>query len=174
MGDYESLLQLYREDVLIRKIEEVHQKWKNVNSHKKIVRRERDIYNLDLNDKFNKFPNIVWECLLEVNFTSKDCFKLFQVIYKLQQRKGRNFITCKKMYLLKQIKINRMTLHRSISELEEKKMLLVETHATEFKFVLNMAPLLWNVSESEKEKIEQEVIREIERVDKKWIREEAI
>jgi hypothetical protein len=169
MRDYESLLQLYREDPLFIKIEEVYNKWKHHARHKKIVKSKRDIYLFKLNDKFIMFSNILLECLFQVDFKAKDCFKFFMVIYKNLQRNGSPFMTCKKMYLVKQVKINRMTLHRSISELEEKNMLLVERIDNDFKFTLNLAPLSWNLSEGEKQNVDREIEKEIDRLHRKWI-----
>lgn len=171
MGEFESLLLQYRNDPLIKKVEEVYNKWRNHNGHKKIVKRKKDIYLLDLNDKFIKFPNILFECLTEINFSNKECFKLFFTVYKNIQRYGTPYMTCKKSYLLKQVKTNRMSLHRSIKELEDKKILLVERNDFQFKFFLNMAPLTWNISERERTCIEKEVEREIKRLDEKWIEE---
>jgi hypothetical protein len=88
MRDYESLLQLYREDPLFIKIEEVYNKWKHHARHKKIVKSKRDIYLFKLNDKFIMFSNILLECLFQVDFKAKDCFKFFMVIYKNLQRNG--------------------------------------------------------------------------------------
>jgi hypothetical protein len=62
-----------------------------------------------------------------------------------------------------------MTLHRSISELEEKNMLLVERVDNDFKFTLNLAPLTWNLSEGEKQNVDREIEKEIDRLHRKWI-----
>jgi hypothetical protein len=48
-------------------------------------------------------------------------------------------------------------------------MLKITKKHSYFIFTLNLAPLTWNVSESEKHKIEKEVNNEIKRMEKKWI-----
>jgi len=172
MGDYEDLLLQYRNDPLMKIIKEVYNKWRNHATHKKIVKREKDIYILNLDDKFIKFPNILIECLASMNFSHAECFKLYLVIYRYMQRYGTPYLACKKAYIERQSKINRMTLWRCIRELEDKKMLLVErTLNYEFKFYLNVAPLTWISSEKEREDIEEEVEREVERIHEKWIEE---
>ena len=171
MSKFENLLIDYKDDPLISKIEEAYHKWRNHNNHKKIVRRQKNIYWLDIDDKFIKFPNLICECLTEINFKAKDCFKVYFIIYKNLQRSGKPYITCHKSYLLKQIKINRLYLNVCLKELEEKNMLLVDKLTRKFQFTLNVAPLLWILSERERENIEKEVEREVERINDKWIEE---
>ena len=171
MSKFEDLLQLYRTDILISKIEQIYDKWKNHNRHKKIVKKKKNIYWLDIDDKFIKFPNIICECLTEINFKAKDCFKVYFIIYKNLQRNGKPYLECKKSYLLRQTKIKRLYLDVCLKELEEKKLLLVEKIESQFRFVLNVAPLTWNLSERERSEIEKEVEREVERLDEKWIEE---
>lgn len=172
MGEFESLLLLYRDDPLMQKVKEVYDKWRNHNNHKKIVKRERDIYLLNLDDKFIKFPNILFECLLSMNFSTSECFKLYQVIYRHIQRYNQPYLSCKKAYLERLSKLNHMTFYRAINELKDKKMLLEErTVDYEFKFTLNVAPLTWILSVSEREDIRDEVEREINRLHEKWIEE---
>lgn len=174
MGEFESLLLLYRDDPLMQKVKEIHDKWRNHNNHKKIVKQERDIYLLNLDDKFIKFPNILFECLMIMNFSTSECFKLYQVIYKRIQRSRTPYFSCKKAYLERQSRINHMTLWRSIKELQDKNILLVEkTNDYGFKFILNVAPLTWVLSEHEREGIKEEVEREVNRLHEKWIDENS-
>jgi len=173
MGTFEELLQVYREDILISKIDQIYEKYKNNINHKKIVKRKKNIYWYDHDDKFLKFPNIIYECLLEVDFKAKDCFKVYLTILKNLQRKQKPYMACKKSFLLKQVKIKRLYLDVCLKELKDKKMLLEEkTDNFDFQFFLNIAPLTWNVIE--RENIEREVEREMERLEEKWINENAL
>lgn len=166
-----DLLQIYREDPYFKKVEEIFEKWKNHISHKKIVKTRRDIYALNLSDKFIMFPNILAECLFKIDFKRKDCFKLVFLIYKNIQRKNKSYLICKKMYLINQMNLNRMTIDRATDELKEKNILLVEKNIYGFKYILNLAPLSWNLLGEDKEHVEKEVEREIYRLQQKWIDE---
>lgn len=176
MSDFDDLmLNVYRHDPLIQKLEQVYTKFKNNRqglNGQHIVKKQKQIYRLDISEKFEKDYHPFFECLLQVKFNHKDSFKLYLVILKILQRKNKNFIKCKKTFLEKISRLDRQGFIRCIKELEIKNMLLVKKEENDFIFTPVMTPLAWRLSENELERIREEVNREINRLDKKWIQEQ--
>ena len=173
--DTNLLNNVYRLDPFFQKLKEVYEKWKNYNRKEKhIVKSQRDIILLKLMIDFTKIPNILLTQLTEVNFSCKECFKTFIIMYRFTLVRNNMKFKCKKEYLRKMIKIHRNVLERCIRELEEKNMVLVEKENGYFYFTLNLCFENWNVQDHEKEKIKENIENEIEKYQEKYIHEEQI
>ena len=168
--------EIYFNDPYFIKIREVFNKWKNENREEmKIASNSKKLSLLSLKDKWEKISDILFESLLQVNFKSKDCFKVYLGIHRLTLKKSALEFKCTKSYLEKSLGVERILLYRILDELVEKNMLIVEKLPKwKFIFTLNKAPLSWNVSEREKEEISKIINREIDRIHKKYILEEDI
>jgi hypothetical protein len=177
MNDFDILLRdVYRHDPLMQKIKEIYNKFKNIRQGldgKHIVKNEKQIYSLDIGEKFEKNYNPFFECLLEVKFRHKDSFKLYSIIIRKIKSINSPYIKCRKSYLEKISRLDHQGFLRCLSELKEKNMLLESRDKNLFIFTPVLSPLTWKVSESELEKIEKEIKREIDRLDKKWIQEKT-
>ena len=173
--DYSYLVRnVYKDDPWHLKLHQIYDKFQGTNGlngrKKFIADRKADIYYFDLNDKFQKLYGPYVECLAKIKFSHKDCFKFMIVIQKKCLHKGKKYLTCRKKYITRQMNIDRPTFDRVISELEEKNMLKVKK-GDSFTFTPVEAPLAWNLSEEEREEIEKEAVRDIKRLDDKWILE---
>lgn len=175
--DFSMLLaDVYRHDPLMQKHKEIWNKFKHERhglDGKHLVKHENQIYCLDIGERFDKDYHPFFECLMEVKFRHKDCFKLYTAILR-KINQNNPWIKCKKSYLEKISRIDHQGFIRCINELEEKNMLLERRKENQFIFTPVLSPLSWTLSETELERIRVEVNREIERLDKKWIKEEKI
>jgi hypothetical protein len=173
MNDATNLFQnIYPKDPYWIKIKKAYDLWKNNQAHEKIAISDRKLYILQLHDKFTKIPDIIFDSLLAVNFSSKECFKLYIAIYKIMVKKNIFYLKCPKSYLCAISKMERFLLYRVLKELQEKNMLLIsKEECSTFIFTLNLSPLSWNLKEENIEEIKTIVNREVDRVDKKWIKE---
>jgi hypothetical protein len=164
---------VYRNDEFFLKIKEIYEKYKNhtrlPNNINHIVDNKKDIIFLRLKVNFTKFPNILINQLTEINFKCKDCFKVFLLMYRQQLKENNLTFSCKKEFLRKIIKVNRVSFERALNELQEKNMILVEKENAYFYFTLNLSFQTWNLSEDEKERILKNLEREIELYEEKYI-----
>jgi hypothetical protein len=173
--DTNLLNNVYRLDPFFRKLKEVYEKWKNHNIREKhIAKSQRDLILLKLMADFTKYPNILLNQLTEINFSCKECFKVFIIMYKFTLGKNSMTVKCKKEYLRKMIKIHRNTLDVALRELQEKNMLLMEKEDGYFCFTLNLCFLNWDLPEHEMEKIRENNEKEIGKYQEKYIDEEEI
>lgn len=173
--DTNLLNDVYRNDEFFQKLKTAHDKWKNHNRPKKhIVESQKDIILLKLKVKFTKYPDILLNQLLEINFSCKECFKIFLIMYRFMLIRNNMRFKCKKEYLRKMIKIHRNVLDRGIKELNDKNMLLIEKENAYFYFTLNLCFENWNIPEYEKAIIKENNEREIEWYDDRYIQEEDI
>lgn len=165
---------VYRIDQLFTTFKEIYNKYKNrSNTENKIFNNPKDIFILRLSTDFTKYPNILINQLIEVEFNCKDCFKVFLLIYRNILYRNEMCLKCKKEYIRKLTKLNRMTLDRSLKELEEKNMLLIEKIGNYFHFTLNLCFLSWNLEDSKKEIIRENIELENNKYRKKYIDEEV-
>lgn len=166
---------VYRIDSFFIKLKEVYDKWKNHHrKDKHIVDNQKDIILLKLKKDFIKIPNILLNQLTEINFSCKECFKIFLMMYKFTLVRNTMRFKCKKEYLRKMIKIDRNSFERGIKELNEKNMLLVEKEHGYFYFTLNLCFSNWNLNEEEMMKIRENTQREIDNYQEKYIDEEEV
>ena len=162
---------VYRNDVFFQKLKEVWDKWKNHTDKSKhiVINGEKDILLLKLTKRFTKYPDILIDQLLEVKFGCKDSFKVFLRIYRLILSKDSMSFTCKKEYIRKNTKLNRVTLDKALNELKEKNILLIDKENGSFTLTPNLCFENWNVSDDEKLAIRTNTEREIEWYDEKYI-----
>jgi hypothetical protein len=173
--DTNLLNNVYRIDPYFKILKEVYDKWKNHHrKDKHIADSQRDITLLRLKKDFIKIPNILINQLTEINFSCKECFKLFIVMYKFTLTRNTMTFKCKKEYLRKMIKMHRNSFNVALKELKEKNMLLMEKENGYFYFTLNLCFLNWNLPEHEMEKIRENNENEIKRYQEKYIDEEEI
>ena len=162
MGKKTELLNnVYRKDIFLNKLKDIYNKTKNQRD-KKIVDIERDIFLLKIKMKFTKIPDILLNQLTEITFSCKECFKVFIHIYKITLKADEFGFKCKKEYLRKIVKLHRNVLDRAINELEEKNMVLIEKEDSLFTFIPNLSFLNWNISDSEKMNIRENIENELE------------
>lgn len=159
----DNLLQVYQNDEFFIKLKETYNKWKNhTDRTRHIANSERELYLLILLKRYTKISDIVFLNLCEVNFKSRESFKLWLVIYRRCMKKNKFSITFKKEYVKKMARIkNRMAFERALSELVSKKMINLRYEDAYFIFEPNLAFLEWDISESEKQGIRNNINREI-------------
>lgn len=156
----DKLLDLYREDELMQKIKEAHDKWKNHANKKNlhVAGNDRDICLMKLMKKYIRIQNITLDCLNAVNFSRKETYKLWLSIHRKCTDKNSFSITYKKEYIRRMARIkNRVTFDRALDELIEKKMLFVEKDDTYFVFTPILAFCKWEVDEDDKKDIKNRV-----------------
>lgn len=162
---------VYRNDQLFQKLKECWEKWKHhADKSKHVVQNgEGDIILLKLKSRFTKYPDILINQLLEVKFGCKDCFKVFLRLYRLILAKDSMSFKCKKEYIRKNTKLNRVTLDKALNELKDKNMILIEKQNGYFNITPNLCFENWNVSDDEKIAIRENNENEIEWYDEKYI-----
>jgi len=171
--DTNLLNNVYKNDPLFMKLKEIYDKWKNHNRREKhIAKSQKDIILLKLTTDFTKIPNILINQLTEVNFSCKDCFKAFLIMYRFSLIRNNMRFKCKKEYLRKMIKVHRTGLERILKELQEKNMLFMDKSDSYFYFTLNLCFVNWEVSEYEKEQIRKNNEETIEKYDERYILDE--
>lgn len=171
--DTELLNNIYRHDAVFLKLNEIYERRRNTRK-KKLVDNQRDVILLRLKSDFTKIPNLMLNQLTEVDFSCKDCFKAYIVMYKFMLARNTMRFKCKKEYLRKMIKINRQTLNRILIELEEKNMLLIEKENGYFYFTLNLSFNDWNLPDNKKEIISENNERELEKWEEKYLDDDNI
>jgi hypothetical protein len=168
--DTELLNNVYRVDPVFLKLNEIYDKWKNHNNkNKKLVESQKDVVLLRLKKHFTRFPNLFLNQLAEVNFSCKDCFKVYILMYKFTLKRNNMRFKCKKEYLRKMIKIHRSAFDRALDELQEKNMLLIEKDYGYFYFTLNLSFIDWDLLDDEKEVIIENNEYEMEKWEDRYL-----